>query len=284
MESPTLFADPFPHLETDYSPYCARRFTLEDFLPETSQCSTPNDLVEPKDFKFIHKDNQRLDDALHNILTSNLVSVDCEGVELGRNGQLSIIQVATADHVYVFDVLSLGETLFSKGLKRALERPIPTKVFYDCRRDSDILYHQFGVKLKGVVDAALSEVFFRWTNGMGVPRFLKGYRRCVETYLGVDNPHFFQLKNKVSSMMSTLGTSIWIERPLPQELLEYAAYDVKYLRDLHLVLTQTMSKRNIRMIYAASTRFVRMERDISELVVRESVQWTQISPEWFSIN
>jgi hypothetical protein len=71
-------------------------------------------------------------------------------------------------------------------------------------------------KSLGVLDAALTEIFFRMVNGMGNPRYLKGYKKCVETYLIIDNPYFSKIKAEVSDKMTTDGTNFWEIRPLPK--------------------------------------------------------------------
>jgi len=233
--------------------------------PEQSQVAFYNGVLNEKiSYSFISEGGIGLQSALLDIIQCPIIAVDCEGVELGRDGILCLIQIATDSHVYIFDVLSLGTVLFDQGLRYILENPIPTKVFYDCRRDSDILYHHFGIKLKGVLDVSLTEVFYRWINGHGSPRFLKGYKRCVESYLFIDNPHFFEVKEKIGARMNLGGTQFWMQRPLPKDAMEYSAYDVKYLRELHFVLTQSMSTKNIRIVYEASDKFVGMERDMED--------------------
>lgn len=214
---------------------------------------------------FIDKINETYHFAIQDIATNSVIAVDCEGVALGRNGKMCLLQIATAANVFLFDVQALGASLFSSGLKPILEYHTPSKIFYDCRRDSDALFHQFGVRLKGVLDAALTEIFFRMINGMGTPRYLKGYKKCVETYLVIDNPYFSKLKTQVSDMMTHHGTNFWELRPLPKEVLDYSAFDVFYLRHLHFALTMNMSNQNLRRIYGASSHFIRMVRD-AELV------------------
>jgi len=297
MESPIPQDKPFRDLYGDLSrlsdvtplsplsPFTESRSLNANSPPFSPPCSPtlafPRYYVPYEDaisYNFIDKEGEELTQAIQEIANCPVVSVDCEGVELGRHGELCLIQVATEKNVYLFDVMMLGEALFNAGLKRIFEGPIPTKVFYDCRRDSDILYHQFGVKLKGVLDAALTEVFFRWRNRQGIPRFLKGYKRSVETYMILNNPHFAKLKERISNQMSDEGTECWKVRPLNKDLLDYAAYDVKYLRMLHFVLTQHMSKRNLRLIYGASTKFIRMERDtVENIYEKNAMTWSQIT-------
>jgi len=252
--------------------------------PAPTQVPFYNDMLNEKiSYSVISEGGLVLQSALQDIIQCPIIAVDCEGVELGRDGILCLIQIATDSHVYIFDVLSLGTILFDQGLQYILENPIPTKVFYDCRRDSDILYHHFGIKLKGVLDVALTEVFYRWKNGHGSPRFLKGYKRCVESYMSIENPHFFEVKEKIGARMNSGDTQFWMQRPLPRDALEYSAYDVKYLRELHFVLTQSMSTKNIRIIYEASDKFVGMERDMEDdqQVARNSPKWAEITPALF---
>lgn len=45
-----------------------------------------------------------------------LLSVDCEGVNLGRDGELCLMQVATANKVYLFDIVKLKEKVFDMGM------------------------------------------------------------------------------------------------------------------------------------------------------------------------
>jgi len=236
--------------------------------------------VEKIKYSYISEDGEALTSALNYIAKSELISVDCEGVALGRKGQLCMVQIATAYKVFLFDVLSLGKMLFTKGLKSILEAQSPIKVFYDCRGDSDILYHQYDVDMKGVLDVALTEVYFRWVNDLGVPRFLKGYKKSVETYLQIANPAFYVLKDKVSSLMTSTEATCWRERPLSLDMLEYAAYDVKYLRDLHFRLTAAMSRHNIKTLYSASAKFVKVKRD-SQGTEDNKLPMSSVSPDLF---
>jgi len=235
--------------------------SLQYLAKAVNRAKPPHTHVEKLQYSFIDEDGEALETALKYIASSGVISVDCEGVKLDRTGELCLIQIATTYHVFIFDALSLGEVLFDKGLRSILQSQNIVKVFYDCRGDSDILYHQYGVELNGVLDVALTEVFYRWLNGLGIPRYLKGYKKSVESYLKISNPNFFALKEKVSAMMTATGAACWRERPLSKDLLEYAAYDVKYLRELHMKLIENMSKRDMKTLYSASSKFVAMKRD-----------------------
>jgi exonuclease 3'-5' domain-containing protein 1 len=105
------------------------------------------------------------------------LSVDLEGYHLSRHGTISMVQifVHATNVVYLVHVVVLGADAFStpvaaasgifKGmpltLKTVLESSAVTKLFWDCRGDSDALYHLYGVKLAGVIDVQLWDVATR---------------------------------------------------------------------------------------------------------------------------
>ena len=61
-------------------------------------------------------------------------------------------------------MLKLGQVIFSSELGEILEDKSRKKLMFDCRQDSDALWHQFEVKLSEVLDLQLLEVIFRREN------------------------------------------------------------------------------------------------------------------------
>ncbi|KAG5121337.1 hypothetical protein JHK84_039677 [Glycine max] len=84
-----------------------------------------------------------------------VIGFDCEGVDLCRKGTLCVMQLAFPDAVYLVDAIEGGEELII-ACKPALESNYITKVIHDCKRDSEALYFQFGIKLNNVVDTQLT--------------------------------------------------------------------------------------------------------------------------------
>ncbi|GAB7325052.1 hypothetical protein MBLNU13_g09148t2 [Cladosporium sp. NU13] len=97
------------------------------------------------------------------------LSVDLlEGYHLRKDSTTSPVQifVHATNAVYLVHVAVLGAAAFSTPvtavsgifkampltLKKVLESSAVTKLFWDCRSDSQALYHLYGVKLAGVVD------------------------------------------------------------------------------------------------------------------------------------
>ena len=72
------------------------------------------------DYRLV-EDETHLQDAIAELkrkieIRNTLLAVDCEGDSLSRKGALTIITVATEEKVYIFDVLKLGQLVFSSGL------------------------------------------------------------------------------------------------------------------------------------------------------------------------
>ncbi|XP_067947534.1 piRNA biogenesis protein EXD1-like [Watersipora subatra] len=92
---------------------------------------------------------EEVETAIKDLGKHILLSVDCEGVKLGRDGELCLLQVATSSKIYLFDIVVLKEKAFSTGLKDILESSTITKLLYDCREDCNALKCQYDVEVKG---------------------------------------------------------------------------------------------------------------------------------------
>eukprot|EP00667_Euglena_gracilis_P019789 EG_transcript_21262 len=181
------------------------------------------------------------------VRSHGMVAVDCEGVNLSRVGQLTLLQMATPSTVYLIDVLVLKRAAFGQGMKELLEDPEFPKVMFDCRQDSDALFHQYGVRLCGVWDLQIVELSLRLCKGeragdlgpvlywkQGVQR-LRGLMDCMRRYgAGGDRSTAWPAwrkgdlvdhKHPVHDQMRK-ESSFWLQRPLPPEMVRYAVGDV----------------------------------------------------------
>ena len=83
--------------------------------------------------------------------------VDLEGVDLCRNGRISLIQIyaSPTSKTYLVDVFTLGASTFlttstnGKTLKMLLEDVKIPKVFFDCRNDNDALWNLYQIDTGG---------------------------------------------------------------------------------------------------------------------------------------
>ena len=109
---------------------------------------------------------------------------------MSRVGPITLLQVAAGRDVFLFDVQALGtEHLFGgvddaprTPLRDALENPDATKLVFDCRVDSDALFHQHGVRLAGVFDVQLADVAARRRRSLAVT-FLAGMPKRAQRHL-----------------------------------------------------------------------------------------------------
>ena len=112
--------------------------------------------------------HEQVADALVQLSCLKEITFDSEGVDLSRTGPITLLQISATQptpfgslpKAFLFDVLALGPAIFDidarEGerctLKMILESNSVLKVTFDCRADSDALFHQFGVLLQNVLD------------------------------------------------------------------------------------------------------------------------------------
>jgi len=165
--------------------------------------------------------------------------LDLEGVSLGRQGTISILQILVPPSrtVYLLDVHLLGNLIFSTKsntgttLKDILESSKYPKVFFDVRNDSDALYAHYSVELNSVIDIQLLEFGTRPRAG----RFLKGLAKSITEDSGLNSREIreWQASKELGHDMfdPKKGGSyeVFNQRPLDKAIEEYCARDVLLL-------------------------------------------------------
>ena len=206
---------------------------------------------------------------------NTLLAVDCEGVSLSRKGELTIITVATEDKAYIFDVLKLRQTVFSSGLGEILEDKSREKLLFDCRQDSDALWHQFNVKLMGVLDLQLLEIIYRRENATDSGQCstknkrrsqrtdevekIYGFAHCLELY--VQDEDLIKMKEKGKKAMH--DKEVWKKRPLSDELIQYCIVDTISMFRLYEKMKDIYGREEARL-RVASERYVDHYRGLIE--------------------
>lgn len=183
--SPGIFLDlQLDEICKDLESLLQRTREQQDKLPKSYLQNAPGVATLP-DPALVFVDNlETLDSMLvsmsedfNNDLGGRGWSIDLEGYHLSRQGTISLIQIfiPSINIVYLIHIATLGKEAFttpaSTGsvdseaatLKAFLESTDLTKLFWDCRSDSDALYHLYGVKLAGVIDVQLWDVATRGT-------------------------------------------------------------------------------------------------------------------------
>jgi len=186
------------------------------------------------------------------LFTHKELAMDVEGVDLCRNGAIALIQMCTSDgQVVIFDIAALGQDAFNLGgLKALLESQTVCKFIYDGRADADALYHRHGVQLQCAFDLQV-QLALRYSSSND--RYVKGLQRCLDdsgVVPLVDKVHVARKKDEGKRLFAKdMGgrQDVWMIRPLPNILIEYAACDVKYLLRIKALWSGTSSNAVFRV-------------------------------------
>ena len=231
------------------------------------------------DYRLVD-DEAGLKDAISEIKgkieQNTLLAVDCEGVSLSRKGALTVITVATEEKAYIFDVLKLGQNVFTAELGEILEDKTREKLMFDCRQDSDALWHQFNVKLTGVLDLQLLEVLYRREKHATAAiqsstkykrrrrsqrteevENIYGFRRCIDLYVQPDGD-LIKIKDR-GRRLAQYDKEVWKKRPLSDELLQYCSVDTLGMFRLYHKIKDINGGEKARL-RVASERYVDMYR------------------------
>ncbi|KAH8593887.1 ribonuclease H-like domain-containing protein [Bisporella sp. PMI_857] len=186
-------------------------------------------------------------DALGDVNTTvPLLYFDLEGINLGRHGSVSIMQllVYPANQIYLIDVHTLGEDAFrtpgktGTTLKDILESESIPKVFFDVRNDSDALFHHFSIKLAGIQDLQLMELATRRVQLYR--KYLFGLSKCVERELSLSMAESREWKDVKERGLNLFAPErggsyeVFNIRPLPDAVVQYCIQDVQFMPKLWL--------------------------------------------------
>jgi exonuclease 3'-5' domain-containing protein 1 len=81
-------------------------------------------------------------EAIACLSEATVLALDCEGVDLGRSGEVCIIQLSTENLCFIFDVHELTASCeLVVALTTILEDENIIKIIHDCKMDSDALFH-----------------------------------------------------------------------------------------------------------------------------------------------
>lgn len=167
--------------------------------------------------------NQETDmsDIVEHFREVHLLAMDCEGVDLGRSGQLCLVQLSTPKRSFLFDVHDVPrDAEMVSFLRNVLESEYVIKIIHDCKMDSDALFHILDITLTNVHDTqAWDHTFYGEELNLNRTLQRSGCKPNVARDCSVydRNPSF------------------WATRPLTPTMIEWATGDVASLFELHQV-------------------------------------------------
>lgn len=165
--------------------------------------------------KYFIETDEQLEKLCSEIIENKItyLFLDCEGESnLHRYGiHLCLIQIFFNDNVFFIDTIKKLD--FTK-LKNILENNEIHKIMYSAEFDIKLLKHSLGIHLKGLIDLQIGARL------LGATKLSLGAQ--IQDFLDIPT-HKSKSKQRAN----------WFKRPLSPELLEYAASDVLYLKELY---------------------------------------------------
>lgn len=149
-----------------------------------------------------------------------VLAVDMEADSLFHyREKVCLLQIATPESTLVIDPLALAHL---EPLKPVFANPKIRKVFHGADYDIRSLYRDFNIEVRHLFDTELACRF------LGHER--SGLDAVLAHYFGVELDKRYQKKD-------------WSERPLPEEMILYAARDTAYLIGLSEILRGKLKRK-----------------------------------------
>ena len=187
---------------------------------------------------YVHS-NEELAALMRRIAREPLVAMDTEAASFHRFvDRISLIQLSSARETAIIDPLTVTDV---SGLGVLLADPAVEVVFHDADYDLRILDRDYSFHARRLFDTRIA------AHLLGEPAV--GLAALVEKYVGVTLDKKYQRAD-------------WSRRPLPPEMLEYAATDTRYLLAL---------RERLRAVLETRGRLSWAEEEFERL---EGVRWT----------
>src|SRR4051794_33651431 len=149
-----------------------------------------------------------------------LIAADTEAAGYHRySDRVCLLQLSTRDQTFIIDTLAVPHL---DALRDVLAREDTEVVFHDADYDLRLLGRDFGIQVSKLFDTKIAAQF------VGERSF--GLGSLVEKYVGV-------------KMEKKHQRADWAQRPLPADMLAYAAEDTVHLPALRDRLREELAQR-----------------------------------------
>ncbi|KAG7303662.1 hypothetical protein JYU34_012212 [Plutella xylostella] len=201
--------------------------------------------------------------------SKSIVSFDCEGINLGLKGVLTLCQIATMNgEVFILDIMACPGMIIEGKIKELLESETVVKIIHDCRNDSVNLHNQFEITLKNVFDTQAAHAVLQLQQ-QAVPVYKVknlSLNALCELYNAPMNPMKEQLKN-----VYRRDQRYWARRPLTKDMIIYAASDVLSLVNpaIYSYMSSNIKPENQQLFEELSNEQVFMHIQPTEVKMRK---------------
>ena len=173
------------------------------------------------------------------LASGSTLALDCEAAGYHRySDRLCLVQLSGPADTWLIDTLALDA---GGMLRPPLEDPGRAIIMHGASYDLRLLSRDLGIRVRGVFDTQMAAALLGET--------ALGLSALLERFLGVHLPKKYQRAD-------------WAKRPLPPEMLEYAAADTRHLAPLADILRARLEERD-RLAWA-SEEFLRLEETASK--------------------
>jgi len=161
-----------------------------------------------------------LEKAVRTLEKGKSVAVDMEADSMYHfQVKVCLVQMATEKSTVVVDTLEVKNL---SPLKPLFSNPDIKKIFHGADYDVRSLFRDFNIEINNLFDTELACRF------LGIKE--TGLEAVIEKYLSITLDKKCQKKD-------------WSKRPLPKEMMDYAAGDVKYLLTIAQVCEKELEKK-----------------------------------------
>ncbi|MCP8463615.1 ribonuclease D [Pseudomonas sp. ZM23] len=155
--------------------------------------------------------------------------------------EAGLVQVGDGNAVWLIDPLLIRDW---SSFAEVLEAPHVVKVFHACGEDLEVFLRLTGSLPQPLFDTQLAAAY------LGMPHSM-GYSRLVLEILGLDLP-----KDETRSD--------WLQRPLTDMQVRYAAEDVQHLAEVYVKLAPRLSERKLEWLLADGADLANNQTRISD--------------------
>ena len=178
-----------------------------------------NNPVSPEQSYQYIDTSDGLEAFVHQSKKADVIALDIEGDSMFHyQEKVCLIQMAANGRTVVIDPLTVKDLT---PIKPLLENADIPKVIHGADYDIRSIYRDFGITITNLFDTQLASMYMGWTE--------TSLEAVVGRHFGVELNKKYQKKN-------------WSRRPLPDEMVAYAASDVAYLIPLAHFLTQELKQ------------------------------------------